>query len=141
MNDFAIFYPVFALVFLLFGVYVRLGYLRYRAVSANRELIKYYIDFRGDQEPLEIRIVSRHVLNHFELPLLLHIGAIVAFVSGQVSTLLLVLAWVYVASRYMHSWVHLGSNHVPTRFRVFGASLLVLTLFWIVLLFSLLSLI
>ena len=46
-------------------------------------------------------------------------------------------AWAYVAIRYLHTWVHLGSNDVLTRFRVYCASGLVLLILWTMLLVEL----
>ena len=40
------------------------------------------------------------------------------------------LAWAYVALRYIHSYVHLTTNVVLTRFRIFATSLLTLTVLW-----------
>lgn len=134
-----IFYPVFAMVVLVMCVIIRLGILRYRAVTANPKLFGFYVDYRGEMEPQAIRIVSRHLVNQFEMPMLFYLGAIVAYVTGQVSPSLLGLAWLYVGLRYLHSFVHLGKNVVFTRFRLFAASCLALMVFWAVLMVSIIS--
>ena len=69
------------------------------------------------------------MVNLLELPLLFYLAVIIAFVTGQSGTVLLTLAWLYVLLRLLHSFVHLGSNVVLWRFRVFGLSLLMLSLF------------
>jgi len=55
---------------------------------------------------------------------------ITAFITGQDSSLLLGLAWAYVGLRFVHSYVHLTSNVVLLRFRLFATSLLVLGVMW-----------
>lgn len=90
-------------------------------------------------EPQAIRIVSRHLVNQFEMPMLFYLGAIIAYVTGQANPLLLGLAWLYVALRYLHSFVHLGKNVVYIRFRLFAASCLALVVFWAVLMVSIIS--
>ena len=49
-----------------------------------------------------------------------------AFVTGQQGVLVISLAWAYVALRLIHSYIHLGSNVVINRFRVFVLSIVVL---------------
>ena len=41
-------------------------------------------------------------------------------------SILYVLAWAYVALRYIHSYIHADSNYVPYRMRVFVRSIVVL---------------
>jgi len=89
---------------------------------------KYYSLYLG-QEPEELRVISRHVINLLEVPPIFYIGAVIAFVTGQGGTILLALAWAYVALRLAHSAIHLGGNVVIWRFRVFVLSALVLTAF------------
>jgi len=133
MNELTIFYPVFAMILLVFITGARLATLRYRAVSKDRELARYYIDYKGDREPRDIRIVSRSLINQFEIPTIFYAGVIIAYVTGQVDMVLLSLAWGFVALRYLHSYIHLGRNYVPHRFAVFLTSTVVLTAFWVVL--------
>ena len=40
------------------------------------------------------------------------------------------LAWAYVVTRIVHSFVHLGANKIPPRMAVYGASWLVLLAMW-----------
>ena len=63
---------------------------------------------------------------------------ILTYVTDQVTYWMVGCAWAYVAVRYLHSWVHLGSNDVLTRFRVYGVSALVLGVMWTTLLVQLL---
>jgi hypothetical protein len=60
------------------------------------------------------------------------------YVTQQVSYWAVALAWLYVALRYAHSYVHLTSNDVQVRFGVYLASGFVLLLLWASLLFQLL---
>jgi len=47
-------------------------------------------------------------------------------VLQQVSWLVLSLAWMFCILRILHAYVHVGSNYVPLRFRLFLFSVLVL---------------
>jgi hypothetical protein len=45
--------------------------------------------------------------------------------------LALVLAWLFIATRYVHAWVHLTSNRLRHRNPAFVAGAVVLALLWI----------
>ncbi len=125
-----ILYPAFAMMALTIFCMVRLGLLRWAAVRSGAIDPRYFILFRGYEEPDKLAAYSRHVVNLFEAPLLFYVIILTAFVTGQSGTWLLALAWAYVALRYFHSYVHLTSNVVLTRFRIFVVSMLTLTTLW-----------
>ncbi len=132
-------YPIFVLVALTLAVTVRLAMMRWRAATRGQVNVAYYVTYQGGEEPPELRVVSRHLSNLLEMPLLFYTGCVLAYVTGQNGWLMVALAWLYVALRLVHSAVHLGRNVVLWRFRVFAASMLVLTCFWLALLAGLLT--
>ena len=134
-----ILYPVFAMFALVFGVFLRMAQVRFGAVSRGEMNPAFYKTYQGDEEPEHMRVVTRHFINLFEMPVLFYVVVILTYVSHQTGTWMTVLAWAYVASRYVHTFVHLGSNDVLTRFRVYLGSALVLTTLWVSLLVKLMS--
>jgi hypothetical protein len=94
--------------------------------------LRFFRAYRDHEEPEKLRVHSRHLVNLFEAPVLFYVIAIVALITGQGGLLPVVLAWLYVALRCAHSWVHLTSNKVLLRFRLFALSMFVLVLLWIV---------
>lgn len=138
MNSALMLYPSIAMAMLTLGMLLRMGYLRYRAIHAGRVRISYYRCYNEGQQPPDLHLIMRHVQNHFEVPPLFHAVVIATFASGTVTPLALMLAWLYVAARCAHSYIHLGSNNVSHRFFVFGFSLLVLIGLWAHLLVALL---
>ena len=123
-------YPVFAMSALTLFCIFRLGYLRYQAVRAGEVDPRYFSLYRGFEEPDKLAVHSRHVINHFETPLLFYLVCIVAYVTGQTGALVSGLAWAYVGLRYVHSYIHLTKNIVIVRFRMFVMSMAVLTALW-----------
>ena len=123
-----IFFPVLLLMFHTIFVVGFMGYRRYMAVTKREVDLNYYKLYVGE-EPEKARVVSRHVINLLETPVLFYLGAIIAFVTAQSGTAILALAWVYVALRLVHSAIHLGPNVVIWRFRVFVLSMMVLMAF------------
>ena len=129
-----ILYPAFLLMGLTLVLTMRLGLMRYRAVQKGTVDPRYFVLYRGYDEPEKLAVNSRHIVNLFEAPVLYYAISIIAFVTNQGGTLLLALLWAYVALRIMHSYVHLTSNKVIVRFRVFALSQLTLLVCWAVVL-------
>ena len=133
LNPVHIFFPIVAMVALVVFVVVRLGRSRVRAVRKRDISVGFFELYQGSEEPEELRALSRHFANLFELPILFYVACIVAYVSVQVDLWLVLLTWLFVVSRYVHSYIHLTSNIVIQRGRVYGIGLAVLVLMWLTL--------
>ncbi|MFQ5983734.1 MAG: MAPEG family protein [Woeseiaceae bacterium] len=134
----AILYPIFALAGLTFFCVLRLGYLRFSAVRRGEIDGRFFRLYKDYEEPEYLRAMSRHVVNLHEAPVLFYAVAVIAYVTETVTTLSIALAWIYVALRYLHSYIHQTSNIVLHRFRVFATSQVVLAALWVVVLVGLL---
>ena len=122
--------PGLTLVALTLFVVFRMGILRLRAIRRGDIHPGFFSLYRGHEEPEKLAAYSRHVTNLYEAPVLFYVVCITAFVTEQDSNWLLALAWAFVGLRFVHSYVHLTSNIVLLRFRLFVASLLVLGGMW-----------
>jgi hypothetical protein len=129
-----ILYPIFAMIGWTMILMARLGILRARAVRSGSVNPRFFALNRGYDEPEKLAVNSRHIVNLFEAPLLFYMICLIAFVTGQSGVFLVALAWIYVALRFTHSYVHLTSNTVLTRFRIFITSMLMLMIIWAVVL-------
>ncbi|MEJ6006948.1 MAPEG family protein [Paucibacter sp. AS339] len=69
--------------------------------------------------------------NLFEVPVLFYALAAVAVAIHQVPTWLVACAWVYVALRALHSFIHCSYNKVYHRLAVFLASFALLVGMWV----------
>jgi hypothetical protein len=63
--------------------------------------------------------VNNSIRNQFELPVLLYVLSAVFWALDAVNILVLAAAWIFVLSRAAHAWVHLTSNYMPNRRRLF----------------------
>lgn len=125
-----ILYPPLVLIGLTFFCLFRLAYLRSRALSAGEISLGFFATYRGDDEPDKLRVHSRHLTNLLETPVLFYVITVIAFVADAATTVAIALAWAYVALRFVHSYIHLTSNAIGRRFRVFALSALVLVALW-----------
>jgi hypothetical protein len=65
------------------------------------------------------------------VPLLFYVAGLVYFASGKVDIVVLVLSWLYVALRLVHSVIHLGYNNVFHRLIAFASSNVILVSLWL----------
>jgi len=125
-----IFYPVAVLVFWTLLVLLHLGLSRLQAARRGEVAVRYFRTCQGDA-PERLVVLERHYRNLLELPLLFYLGGLVVYVTGGVDVWSLGFAWAFVALRLVHSLVHLGSNRIRLRFRLFLAGFAVLAVFWL----------
>lgn len=128
--EFPLVYPMAAMVFLTALVLVRMVLGRFAAVKRGEVDARFYKTFQGGDEPREAAQRSRHFVNLFESPVLFYAGCITAMVVGQGSGLIVWLAWIYVACRAAHAFVHLGTNRIPPRMLAYGAGWIALLAIW-----------
>ncbi len=96
-------------------------------------------DIALDKEnwPERSRQASNAFDNQFQLPVLFYVACLVA-IAFEPTLLEVVLAFAFVISRYVHAFIHIGSNHVVRRFQAYVAGFAVLGVFWVDLLVRLL---
>lgn len=125
MNSSHILWPVLAQIFLTLVLYIVLGLRKARALKAgavNRRLAA--LDNRA--WPEDVIKVSNNIANQFETPILFYVLCLVIYALNAAGTVVVALAWLFVLSRYAHAYVHIGSNYVPMRLRLFLFSCVVL---------------
>ena len=129
MNSNAILYPIFAQIALTFFVGLWAGYLRYKATVTRAVRVK-DIALHQPAWPAHVTKISNCFRNQFEGPILLYAIVPLLLVTGLVDMVQITLAWVYVAARFIHAYIHTGSNFVPRRFLAYAAGMVTLLLMW-----------
>ncbi|KKO49351.1 hypothetical protein VT06_07545 [Arsukibacterium sp. MJ3] len=123
--------PVFAQVLLTSVVMIFMGRRRINAAK-NREInLSAFrtMDLTGANE--QVIATSRNFDNQFQMPMLYLFSVLFSLQLGLADVTFLVMGVVFVALRYWHTVIHIGSNNVRLRFRVFLLGCLVLWLIWI----------
>ena len=69
--------------------------------------------------------------NLFESPVLFYIAILLTLLLMVQDSILVILSWTYVTSRYIHSFIHITYNQVMHRFSVFIFSSFVLLAIWV----------
>ncbi len=73
-------------------------------------------------------LTSKNLANQFQLPVIFYVLCLILASLDTVTMVTLVVAWFFVATRYVHAYVHVSTNYVPARLRAFllGALSLIL---------------
>jgi hypothetical protein len=122
---------MFAMVCLTAFVLVRMFRGRVRAVREGAVTAGYFKTYQGQQEPPQSAQATRHFINLFEAPTLFYIACVTAMVAQVQGIAVIVLAWLYVAVRLVHAFIHLGPNKLNPRIRAYALSWLVLLALWV----------
>ena len=134
-ND-LLFLPVIVQVLLTIVLYIHLAIARARAssqglVDEGRRAL------HDDAWPDSVIQINNCVRNQFETPVLFYVLVILLWLTGAVNVYVYIFAWGFVCSRILHAAIHVRSNYVPLRRKVFilgGLNIIALT---VLLLYSL----
>jgi len=136
MNAEYIVWPLLAQVFLTLVMFGVLGVRKARNIKARLvDRRKAALDTKA--WPEDVVKVSNNIANQFEVPVLFYVLCLVAWSLDAVSGVMLILASAFALSRYVHAWVHVGSNYVPMRLRLFLVGFLMVLLMLVLLVWHL----
>ena len=127
-----ILWPTFALVALIFIVWFvlfvqRFGHMRRNPpraedIATGEAAMRYFT-------PVEMS--ANNLRNLFEMPVLYLALVPLLLITHHANHLQVLLAWIFVALRALHSFIHIGPKKVMPRFLVYLASCIVLSAMWI----------
>lgn len=122
-----IFLPVIALILWTLVYTGYMGVYRVRSAkegSVDPRAFKTYADTSSFTDTM--RKMSNHYDNLLMMPMLFYVIAIMIYVTKTVDGFLIGCAWLYVATRFVHSFIHLGKNNPIKRFMPFAAGVIIL---------------
>lgn len=129
MNPNAIFLPALALMLWTLLVLVQVPIRRFIALFGKRVTTQDFQYGEAAHVPADVTLPNRIFMNLVEVPVLFYGLLFITFATRQVDSLILGVAWLYVALRVVHSLIYFTYNNVIHRFAVFATSnLLVLAL-------------
>ncbi|CDZ44552.1 MAPEG family protein [Neorhizobium galegae] len=122
-------WPMIAHAALVFFLYWLLSKKRYMAVKSGSAEAGQFRENR--EEPRESLVVHNNLKNQFELPVLFYAVCLALYVSTADNWGSVVLAWIFVLSRYAHSYVHLTSNRLRYRRPIFMVGFFAVMAMWV----------
>ncbi len=126
-------YPMFAMILLTFTVAGYLLKMRITAVKSGAMKLSSFRLNNSDDVPMKMQQAARNYTNLFEVPVFFYAAGTVTLALHLYSPSIILLGWLFVASRIAHSWIHLTSNNVIRRLQAFMVGNICVLLMWIIL--------
>lgn len=126
-------YPLFALVLLTIIVGAKLLSLRIKAVKAGQIRLSQLRLNQSADIPDKVTQAARNYSNLFEVPVLFYTAGCLAIMLKYETIALIIVAWLFVLSRTLHSWIHLTGNNVIHRMYAFMAGNMCVIAIWVLL--------
>ena len=137
MNSIVIFYPVIVLAIWTLLILGMVGFRRVQAVSRREISPNEFKLGETSKVPAPVSIPNRNYMNLLEVPVLFYVACVILYTTNRVDSIVLALAWSFVACRVVHSVVHLSYNNVLHRLLPFTLGNFILIAMWIKLLITL----
>ncbi|MBS0569362.1 MAG: MAPEG family protein [Proteobacteria bacterium] len=137
MDSKLLWWPAVAMAALTFVVWLRMYFMRVGEMKRERVHPQSVALSAQMAQRLKDTRAADNFRNLFELPVLFYLALVVAVQTGQVSTIILSLAWVFVVLRIAHSAIQCSYNKVYHRFYAYFAGAVALWLLWAVLAYGL----
>ncbi len=131
MTGYEMFWPMVAHAVLVFILYALLGWRRRVLVKAGRIQPVNFRENHSANEPAESLVVRNSLANQFELPLLFHVCCILLYTTQADNLPAVILAWIFVVTRYAHAFVHVTSNDLRYRSPLFALGFAALVGMWV----------
>lgn len=123
--------PLFVEVLVTFGV--MFGMMYCRTLTLHRGETRFdEIALREPNWPVRATQFANSFANQFELPILFYVLTILEIFTHHADVLYVVLAWIFVAMRFMQAIIHVTSNNVRLRGAWYGIGAVVLVVMWLI---------
>ncbi len=130
-------YPTLAMIFWIFVVGVILA-LRRKTAFTSGAVRPDDVSVSTERYPVPARLAAANFTNQFESPVIFFAVVMVAMETGATGYVMALLAWLYVATRVIHTFIHVGPNKLPLRGAVYGIGFIALFCMWLGVLVSVL---
>lgn len=133
MDRQAILYPLFMMIILTFTVVYGQFFINLQALKRKDVRLSFFKLFKSDGDtPRYMEAARMHYRNMFEIPILFYVLVFYIYFINNVTSIDVILAWLFVGGRFTHSLVRsLCYDDVLLRFKCFGFSVIILTMHWI----------
>ena len=128
----AIVYPILAQVALTIALFAVLAQRKSKALRLG-EVNEARRALHEDAWPDYVLQVNNCIRNQFEIPILFYVVCLIYITLDAIGLLPVIMACGFVLSRFIHAYIHVTNNHVPTRRRLFsfGVVMVLAMLIWL----------
>ena len=127
----AVLLPLFVQVAMTFVLLFWMGRARVATIARGQVKVR-DIALGQSAWPERATQIANCFHNQLQLPVLFYLLVVLALFTRKTDLVFVVLSWAFVLLRLLHAFIHVTSNHVPTRFRWFLAGAVVLLVMWLI---------
>ena len=121
--------PIF--LHLILVVYVGVNSIRARIASVMKGETKLSaIALNSANWPPRVRQLGNNFDNQFDVPTTWYALCALLIATNKVDAISAALSWVFVITRYIHSYIHIGSNTLRYRMYAYLAGFVTLAIMW-----------
>ena len=123
--------PLFVEIALTFVVLVWMARSRVAALKAGQVKIS-DIALGQSNWPPHVQTISNSYNSQFQLPVLFYVLTGLAIITKQADLIFVVMAWLFVLSRFVHAYIHTGTNYIRHPFNAFAVGMFILLAMWVI---------
>ena len=132
--------PMGIYIFYVVGIVLYSFFCRVNSIKAGNLSPYYYKDYQNKSEvPQKLIIIERHVDHQFQVPTVFLVTGAILLSMNAVDSFSVYLAWGFVLSRFVHSYIHLGSNKILWRAGAYATGGIMILSMWGQLLYKVIS--
>lgn len=129
--DKSLIYPVLAQVWTTIVIAIMTLKARADAYKAGKVQVAYFKHNRG-KAPEPMLRWGDNLQNQFELPVLFYLMIGLLLITHSQGLIYSILAWLFVFSRILHSFIHIKTNHIGHRRNSFLVGFFTVVAMWTV---------
>ncbi len=123
--------PVFVLVLWTFAVLFWMARARGGALKAKQVKVG-DIALGQSNWPPKAQQVSNNYNSQFQVPVLFYVLVTLAVITKHADFLFVIMSWLFVVTRLVHTYIHVTSNYVRHRFNAFAVGVFILLIMWVI---------
>jgi hypothetical protein len=123
-------YPALAQILWTFVVLL-ITFQRRQTAFANKQVRFSDVAVSNERYPEPARLAAANFANQFETPVLFYALIMLAMAVNATGYVMAALAWGFVATRIVHTLIHVGSNDLRLRASVFAVGVVLLFCMWV----------
>jgi hypothetical protein len=127
----AILLPLFVQVALTFALLFWMAFSRIGAIK-RKEAKMADVALGQLNWPPRVQQISNSYHSQLQLPFLFYVLTVLAIITRHADFVFVVMAWLFVLTRFLHVYIHTGSNFVRHRFNAFALGAFILLAMWVI---------
>ena len=121
---------ILPVVLLNFIVAIHMRFMAQKAIKSREVRYRWFRVYEGTA-PEYMLMARDHYKGFFEIPILFYLLCVILFSMNDVTSVDLWIAWLFVLTKFVHSYIRMTSNYVPYRAYSFYICFLILFCGWV----------